>query len=190
MPSYLNQKNERVIATSDTNQLNPQKVKIDTKEICNTVPEERSREEACTEESIFSLKSPENTIKVKPNVNPIRVDNQESENKQSISQLEDMIDVLIKEQQFLKNKIKNQEKILSNISNPETDIESSKVRLIAYSLIFTAKFEVTVFYTEEKQISDQKAICSKHYKTNDFPRKRGKFSKANSDKWKCSKHKT
>jgi len=127
LANYSNKKPERVVSTSDLTNLDLEQINCDKNNFCNTVMEERSREEANTEESLFSLKSPDNINK--KNIKHIVVENQEKKNP-SILQLEDMVDILIKEQQNLKNKIIDQEKILSTISKPNSTTKTQVIEQI------------------------------------------------------------
>lgn len=76
--------------------------------------EEKSREEQNTEESMLSLKSPEPKHSKAQNEDFIIVQNQEKVDS-SILMLEGVVGSLLKEQQQLKDKINNQEKILSDL---------------------------------------------------------------------------
>ena len=89
-----NQENEQLDPIQDKNH------KI-LNQLWNTVMEERSREEVNTEESIFSLKSPEHTQKNISNKDYITIWNQEAK-ESSIILLEGAVEALLKEQESLK----------------------------------------------------------------------------------------
>lgn len=83
--------------------------------VCNTVLEEKSKEDTNTEESMFTMRSPEKSPQ-----KLMLIDNQ-AERDSSILLLEDAVDTLIREQQSLKKKLSDQEKLISNLSNQNSD---------------------------------------------------------------------
>lgn len=130
LANYSNKKSARVISNSDLAEFKANAVKKIPQNLCNTVLEEKSREEQNTEESIFSLKSPDIAQQKDNNQNYIMVQNQEKVDT-SILMLEGVVDSLLKEQQQLKNKLNDQEKILTqfkkkeNIDEPMQDLTSA-----------------------------------------------------------------
>lgn len=131
MANYNSQKEGRKVISNDSNQLHSENTKDKTDgEMCNSVIEERSKEDVGTEESIFSLKSPqqEKIIKAKG----IIIDDQKGDKQQSINQLEDIIDVLIKEQKQLKTKLNDQDKALESIAKPTSGGDFFEVSLGFY----------------------------------------------------------
>lgn len=125
LANYNTHTKERVIQSSDTNQIPPRDIETKNSNGCSTVLEENPRDDTKTEDSIFSLKPVDNDPK--PQQRPIMVEDQDSQNEPP-GNLEDMIDVLIKEQQQLKDRMKDQENILNQISNHDKDkIQNPKV---------------------------------------------------------------
>ena len=133
--SYSNQREERKVTTSDLNMLKtepsssikapptPTLASAESQKDCNIVQEEGSKEDVRTNESIVSLKSPAK-IPAPVKAKKIMLENQENGTHQSIHQLEDMIDVLIKEQQNLKSKLNTQEKVISEFKTDQDSIQT------------------------------------------------------------------
>lgn len=95
--SKVQGENDQIITGNDS----IKKIKKIKNQTWNTVMEERSREEANTEESIFSLKSPQHISDKISNKDYITISNQEVK-ESSILLLEGAVEALLKEQQSLK----------------------------------------------------------------------------------------
>ena len=129
LAGYLNANPKRVVCNSDLVNLKTERKKMKEKNICNTVEEEGSKEEANTDDSLTCLKQhrrKRNTLQ--QNEEFIMVQNQEKTGS-SMVQLEGVIDGLLKEQANLKNKIMDQERKISKMIH-ETEHDDPKNRSI------------------------------------------------------------
>lgn len=88
--------------------------------------EERSREEANTEESLFSLKSPELKPQRAQSQKDLIVVQNQAETVPSILQLEGVVNTLLKEQENLRNKIIDQEKLINDLSKPGSTVKTTE----------------------------------------------------------------
>ncbi|CAI2374539.1 unnamed protein product [Moneuplotes crassus] len=118
LSNYANQK-ARVVVESDCIDL---RKRSNSENLCDTVREERSREEGNTEESCVTFKSPN----PKNNEDNIKVfDGDEVD--YSLLHLEDVVGSLLKEQQNLKQKINEQEMRLHTLTYQENDDENEDI---------------------------------------------------------------
>lgn len=95
-----------------------------TPTLCNTVIEERSRDEINDDESLVVANSPKKQTNLSQK-DHIMVQNQEDVDT-SIVMLEGYVGTLLKEQEILKSKLMEQEKRLWNLQNHDQDNEDEK----------------------------------------------------------------
>ena len=117
-----------MIQSSYTNQIILRDNETKNNNGCSTVLEENTRKDTKPENSMLSLKPVDNDLN--PELKQFIVLQDQDSQIESAGNLEGMIDILIKEQQQLKDRMQDQEKTLDKISNKIKEInQNSKVLL-------------------------------------------------------------